>query len=238
MIKEVEFLVLAGGQGERMKSITGQSIPKCALPVRYGIRGIDVILNQLDLIKADATFGSNNHFYQYEEIIKGTNHRMLWQKPGGITQAVLQTGNRILIIASDCIFPFEQLRRMIEQHQQGTISWAVTKYKSPLMSDYAGCDVVNNNIIGRSNDSIIRSPTMVIDFEVLKPFVYDAEKEDLYYTVMRRVEKENLSRVVNGQKSILNAFFLDGPIMDYGTPDRLKETGRALDDLLHPKSNE
>ena len=135
MTKEVEFLVLAGGQGERMKSITGQSIPKGALPVRYGIRGIDVILNQLDLIKADATFSSDNHFYQYEKIVNATNHRMLWQKPGGVTQAVLQTGNRVIIIASDCIFPFEQLRRMIERHQPGTISWAVTKHKSPLRSE-------------------------------------------------------------------------------------------------------
>jgi NDP-sugar pyrophosphorylase family protein len=235
MAKEVEFLVLAGGLGERLKSITEQSIPKYLLPLRHNTRGIDVILDQLDSIKTGSTFISNNYFYQCEEIIKETNHRMLWQKPGGITQAVLQTGNRVIIIASDCIFPFEQLKRMVEEHQPGTISWAVTKHKSPLMSDYAGCDVINNNIIGRSNNSIIRSPTMIIDPEILKPFVYDTEKEDLYYTVMQRVENENLKRISKGQRSILNAFYLDGPIMDYGTPDRLKETGRILDDLLYPR---
>lgn len=235
MSKEVEFLVLAGGMGERLKSITGQSIPKYKVPIRHDICGIDIILDELDKIKAEATFSSNSHVYQCEEIISSTNHRLLWQKPGGITQAVLQTGNRVLLIANDCIFPYEQLRKMIEKHQPGTISWAVTTHQTPLMDDYAGCDIVNSNIIGRTDKSIIRSPTMIVDPEVLKPFVKDVAKDDFYFTVMQKVEKENYERVKNGQRSILNAFFLNGPIMDYGTPDRLEETGKILDVLLHPK---
>lgn len=235
MTKEIEFLVLAGGLGERMKSVTGQSIPKYLLPIRHNLRGLDIVLDQLDLIKADATFISNSYFYHCEEIVKNSNHKMLWQKPGGVTEAVLQTGNRVLVIACDCIFPYEQLRTMIEQHQPGTITWAVTRHKSPLMSEYAGCDIVDGRIIGRSNMFIIRSPTMIVEPDVLKPFVNNDKKEDLYYTVMERVEKENLKRLKNGQRSILNAFYLNGPIMDYGKPDRLIITGKILDNLLHPK---
>jgi len=235
MSKETEFMVLAGGQGKRLKDITEQTIPKCEVQIQNGVRGIDIILSQLNGIGVNATFSSNNYFYKYQHLLENTDHHMLWQKPGGITQAVLQTRNRVLTIASDCIFPFEQLLKMVEIHRPGTITWAITKHRLPSMSEYEGCDVTNGNIVGRNDTSIIRSPTIIADFDILRSFVENPETDDLYCTVLRRAEEENLRRLTNGQTSILNAFFLNGPIIDYGTPQRLDEAANILERVLHPQ---
>lgn len=78
-----EILVMAAGFGKRLESITGGNVPKAAVPIQHGIRGIDVFLNQLNQAHLEATFSSREYYPWYEREIRGTPHRMLWQRPGG-----------------------------------------------------------------------------------------------------------------------------------------------------------
>lgn len=235
MPKIPELLVLGGGLGTRLWNITEGTIPKCEIPIRHDIRGIDILMQGLLRICMDATFSADRYFYHYAGFLSGTSHRLLWQKPGGTVEAVLQTGNTVLSITPDCIFDATEISRMVAAHIPGTITWAVTKNKMPMMDQYIGMDLVGNAIVGRTNREIIRSPLMILEPEIIKQFRAPSDRpegEDLFSDVMPRIEQENARRVKEKKPSILNAFLLDSPILDFGTPERLKLATEVLDEIV------
>lgn len=235
MPKIPELLVLGGGLGTRLWNITGGTVPKCEIPIRHDVRGVDILLQGLQQTGMEATFSADRYFYRYASFLAGTSHRLLWQKPGGIVEAVLQTGNAVMSITPDCVFDATAIPRMIAAHIPGTITWAVTKYKVPLMDQYKGMDLVGNAIIGRTNREIIRSPLMILEPEIIKQFRAPSnrpEGEDLFFDVMPRIEQENARRVKEKKSSILNAFLLDSPVLDYGTPERLRLAAEVLDEII------
>ena len=61
-----EILVLAGGVGERLRSVTGSNIPKCEVPIRENLKGIDILLKQFEDLKVDVTFSADHYFYRYK----------------------------------------------------------------------------------------------------------------------------------------------------------------------------
>lgn len=163
---------------------------------------------------------------------------MLWQKPGGVVEAVIQPGGSVLAVATDCLFPFSDIPDMIAQHQPGTITWAATRHSYAGMDEYRGMDVLASKaIIGRGDQSIIRAPLTLIDVEIAKPFTRanpsQGEGESLYFDVLKRVEQENLRRITIGQKSILNAYFLNGPVVDFGSPKRLFQLRSQFKGVQH-----
>ena len=224
--REIETLMLAGGIGKRLESITGCNQPKCFVELQHQYTAFDYILEQLQKIGLTATWSADNYYYQYKNLLELTNHRMIWQKPGGIVEAIKQPGGTVLAIAVDCVFPYKDLPDMIAKHEPGTITWAVTKYSYPGMDNYRGMDITPNNaIIGRSDKSIIRAPVTIVDTELLKKFSSkppsQGEGENFYFDVLTRIEKVNKTRIMRGEKSILNAYFLTGPVIYFGTPARL-----------------
>ena len=236
--ERVETLMLAGGLGKRLEDITGGNQPKCFVELKHQYTALDYVLEQLQKIGLTATWSADNYYYQYQNFLEKTDHRMLWQKPGGIVEAIKQPSGTVLAIALDCIFPFKDIPDMISRHQPGTITWAVTKYPYPDMEAYRGMDVTANGaIIGRGDRSITRAPVTIIDTELLKEFTTSApshgEGENLYFDVLVRVERENRMRLVRGEKSILNAYFLSGPVIDFGTPARLFELKSNFEEVLH-----
>lgn len=219
---QIETLILAGGLGMGLREMTGGSQPKCFVELSPGYRAIDYVLEQLNRIGMTATWSADNYYYQYDEIIKTTDHRMLWQKPGGISETIMQPGGTVLAIAPDCIFPFKDIPDMIATHRPGTVTWAVTKHECPGMERYRGMDVLENGaIIGRTNKSITRAPVTIADTNLLVSYTRKApprgEGENFYYDVLVRLERENLERMKRGQSSILNAYFLSGPVVDFGS---------------------
>ena len=91
--------------------------------------------------------------------------------------------------------------------------------------------------MGRNDRSIIRAPVMLIDVDLLRPYTgrtaTSGEGEDLYFDVLPRIERENLRRIKCQQSSILNAYFLSGPVVDFGTPIRLFELRNNYQQVLH-----
>jgi len=220
--------MLAGGFGKRLENVTGGNQPKCFVNLQHEYRAIDFIVEQLEKIGIDATWSADNYYHQYEKVLKNTSQKMLWQKPGGIVEAIKQPGGNILAIAPDCIFPFKDIPDMVEKHLPGTITWAATKHSFSGMDAYRGMDITPGGaIIGRKDQSIIRAPVTLIDTHLLKRFTKQSpikgEGENLYFDVLARIEQENLERIKMGKTSILNAYMLTGPVIDFGTPTRFFE---------------
>ena len=232
MYKEnVQTLMLAGGLGKRLEEITGSNQPKCFVELQHNFRAIDYVLEQLNHIGIVATWSADNYYHQYQRILEGSGQRLLWQKPGGIVEAIKQPGGTVLAIALDCIFPFKDIPDMIARHKPGTITWAVTRHEYPGMDSYKGMDVLDDGaIVGRRDKSIIRAPVTLIDTSVMRQFTQKApargEGENLYFDVLVRLEQENSRRIKAGKSSILNAYFLSGPVVDFGTPTRLLDLKR------------
>lgn len=231
-----EILVLAGGLGTRMWSLTGGSIPKCELPIRHNIRGIDILLQGLLRIGLEATFSASHYYYRYSQILSQSFHRMLWQKSGGTAEAVSQKGNTVLTIAPDCLFDPTEISKMIEFHIPGTITWAVTDKKLPLMNNYEGMDIeARNAIVGRTNCEIVRSPIMIIEPDIIKQFRAPSDRpegEDLYLDVLPKIERENAIRIRMGKPSLLNAYKLNSYIFDYGTPERFRLLPEVINEII------
>lgn len=236
-IERIQPLMLAGGVGQRMWEITGGGrIPKCFLPIGKYNKAIDYIVEQLEKYGIRATWSADTYYYQYEEVLKGSEQRLLWQKPGGTTEAVCQPGGIVLVMAPDCIFPYQDILGMIKAYSPGTITWAVSCVILPGMEEYAGMDVLPNGAItGRSDKSIVRAPVLIADTSLLNEFRSKATGPDIFYDLLPAIERENAERVLNNQRSILNAYFLSGPVLDFGTPSRYFELtrnfGRFLDKL-------
>lgn len=235
--ERVETLMLAGGLGKRLEDITGGNKPKSFVDLQHNYRGIDYVVEQLQKIGIDATWTADNYYDFYKDALQDSDHRMLWQKPGGIVEAIKQPSGTVLAIALDCVFPFKDIPKMIAQHIPGTITWAVTKSSYPGMDSYRGMDVTETGaIIGRKDLSITRAPVTLIDVDLLKQFTSPpparGEGENLYFDVLVRIEQENLKRIKNGKSSILNAFFLSGPVVDFGTPTRLLQLRENFQEVM------
>lgn len=238
MIKNgIEALILAGGVGQRLRDVTGQSVPKCLVELKNGLTGLDYVNEQLGRLGLVATISADNYYYQIDKEFRNTEHHMLWQKPGGTVEAIYQPGGTVLIIAPDCIFPYRDIPKMIEFHRPGTITWGVTKHCFFGMEVYGGMDVRSDMAItGRKDKSIIRSPVMIVDNNLLRYFRVPndrGQEEDFYFSLMPRIEYENAQRVSRGKNSILNAFFFSGPVVDFGTPARLFELRKHFEEIAY-----
>lgn len=228
--ERIQTLMLGGGLGKRLKDITGGNQPKCFVELQHNYTAFDYVIEQLQKIGLTATWSADNYYYQYQDLLAtiGSDHQMLWQKPGGIVETIRQPGGTVLAIALDCVFPFKDLPDMIARHEPGTITWAVTRHSSPEMDGYKGMDVTPDGaIVGRKDKSITRAPVTIVDTDLLKAFSTvppsHGEGENFYFDVLVRIEQENRRRRLRGERSILNAYFLSGPVIDFGTPTRLFE---------------
>lgn len=69
----LKTVILAGGRGERLSSITGGLVPKCFVNIdgNSGVRGIDwldEVFKNLNL--TDVVFSADFYYNQYKEFIK------------------------------------------------------------------------------------------------------------------------------------------------------------------------
>lgn len=156
----LKTIILAGGRGKRLESITDGKIPKCFVTIDQfsEVKGIDhlhkiFIENNL----TDVVFSADYYYSQYEEYIKDKPYSMLLQKEnvgngGAVEQAIEEFGYKFqyLVISPDTFFSSKDLNTLIKNHKIGTISWAVSEKETLIMDSYFGL-VVNksdNYILG------------------------------------------------------------------------------------------
>lgn len=159
---------------------------------------------------------------------------------GGVVEAILQRNHPVFILAPDFISNLLWVPDLFAHHVPGSITWAVSSCETEKMENYRGSTLVDNAIVGRTDKSIVRSFAMLVEPDVLRPFVTEnknenVEGEDLFYKVMPRLEQENLRRIREGKKSILNVYRIPGRVFDYGSPERLSYLSKHLDVVLQPE---
>lgn len=215
------MIVLAGGHGDRLRRITGQGIPKLGVQIAPDLRGIDFLQRELHALWP-ATYSANDYYYWFQK----EGLKTVWQKGGGVAGDLIEKDHPIIILPNDCVLSLSFIPKMIESHKRGTLTWAITTQTHPLMASYNGCEIINGAIVGRRNLQTQRTPVMVIEPSVLKPFVQTGD--DLYFDTMPRIEAENARRLQLGMPSILNAFNTQLPCFDYGTEERLEALRKEL----------
>lgn len=160
----LRVIMLAGGRGTRLHSVTQGEIPKCFVyldksKTTRGIDYLDRLLAKTGLDPKNIVFSANDYYGQYQEKIDGKNsgYTMLRQfddvgNGGAVEQAVNEYGldYQYLVISPDTLFSSRDLNKIITEHKPGTISWAVNTYNE-IMSPYFGLVVERNGaVIGDS----------------------------------------------------------------------------------------
>ena len=223
-----ELLVLGGGIGKRLEGLTGCSIAKCALPISDSLTGIDLLKRQLSTL-GPVTFSVQHYFDWY--LRNSGGNRVEHQAETGIAQTLIEKDHPVVIIPNDCVIDLSFIPGMIESHKSGTITWAVTTWQHPQMLEYTGSTIVGGAIVGREATSVMRTPVMLIEPDILKSFIQPGE--DFYWKTIRRIEDENATRMQRGEPSILNAFITSTPCFDYGTPARLETLRKELHEITN-----
>lgn len=250
----LKTIILAGGRGHRLESITGGKIPKCFVPIDplLTVKGIDY-LNKIFIENnlTDVVFSADYYYLQYEEFIKNKPYTMLLQKTeigngGAVEQAIEEYGYsfQYLVISPDTFFSSRDLNNLIKNHKMGTISWAVGE-KTSIMDSYFGLVVKqsDNSILGDTKlnwwkhwntdgcKQYVKGAINIID-----PYIYMESTDifkrlckkrypiDLYWDILPLIEERNRRRVINNRQSFLQAYIFEEPIIDYGTPERLEFT--------------
>lgn len=153
-------IVLVGGKGSRLDSVTLGKIPKGFVEINKDktVRGID----HLDDILArngiqNAIFSTRNYSEPYETFVRGKSYIVFYQSKetgtsGAIEEIFKEHGydHQYLVISGDVYCHYLNIAKMLQNHIPGTISWGVTNLDYPLMEPYYGLVVEKNShaIIG------------------------------------------------------------------------------------------
>lgn len=250
----LKVLMLAGGRGKRLEEVTGGKIPKCfvSIDTEGRTRGIDHLHNIFQRLGIhDVTFSADYYYDQYEEFVANTQYNMLFQRPGGgnggaVEQAIEEygMGSQYLVMSTDTYFSAHDLKKIIDNHSPGTISWGVGK-EIPLMESYYGLvvDEATQAILGDTKlpwwkewdlsgtKQYVKGGIQIIDpivymesLNVFKRFCKQEYPHDLYWDVFPLIEERNRRLISRDSDSILQAVVFDDELMDYGAPDRLEAT--------------
>lgn len=183
-------VVMAGGQGRRLSSVTDDKIPKDFVELAPGIRGIDrtyQILERLGL--RNVIYAVNYYAAQYAADFsrrESLSPKLHYQKEGDSHGIDLKkiideygTDSQYLILTTDMYFEPEDLGAMLQGHKKGTMTWATAgtngvkemeEYRHLLSRDKVLLGFNNTkyrNRIQYSDDELtIRSGIVLIDPEL------------------------------------------------------------------------
>lgn len=132
----IRTVVMAGGKGTRLSSITGGRYPKDYEYINHQktIRQIDLTTRYLSELKLKDVVYSANHFLPlYEERFKGMGYKFNYQEPGinhgtDLKNIIEQCGTdkQYLILSTDTIFRMKDLKGLIFSHKKGSMTRAVS----------------------------------------------------------------------------------------------------------------
>lgn len=244
-------LLLAGGRGYRLTPITQGLIPKCFVNIdtKNQVRGIDfldAVFKKLAL--SNVVFSADHYYQQYEEFVSKTKYSMLFQRPGGtagaIEQAIEHYGLELqyLVISPDTFFSSQDLAKLILAHKPGQISWGVSMDVTQMETYYGlivengSNSVIGDNKLGRwkgleypDSTKYVKGAINMIDpvifmksLSLYKRFCKKGYPIDFYWDFLPFFEEYNFRKQERGFDSQLTAVVFENPIIDFGTPERLK----------------
>jgi len=225
-VERIPVVVMAGGHGTRLEKVTGMSVPKCAVTIKGERTGLDLLREQTSKLH-NVIYSASLYVDWYRE------HGIcdiMWHEDKRMVKELIEFGRPVVIMPSDTLLDASFIPEMIEAHKKGTISWAMTTRKHPLMEPYCGMDIINGAIIGRRDKSILRMPVVITDPEILKSHIM-TPSDDLYWDTLPRIEATNAERLQQGLSPILRAFMTDTYCFDYGTPERLETLRKELNEI-------
>lgn len=156
-------IVMAGGKGKRLESVTGAMIPKdfVYLDRFRGVRAIDYLHSTLQELNLNNVIYSANHYYsQYQKELHTTPYELRYQEEGDnhgtdLRKIIDEEGSeyQYLILPTDTYFSGNDIRKLLSSHQPGSVTWAVSAYNENLTEDYRALFVGNryNEVIGKRN---------------------------------------------------------------------------------------
>lgn len=186
-VNNLRVIVMAGGRGIRLESITKGLIPKDFIPLsKDGTkRGIDHTMESLNRIGLTDVIYSVNYYYDiYAKEFAGTKVKLHYQDENdshGIDLHKIITteggDKQYLILPTDVLFHPSDLRNLILAHQPGTITRGVSLYKYKEMEPYyrTYVDPTKKAIVGVdgspfqkkaptiTTEKVVGSPIMIID---------------------------------------------------------------------------
>lgn len=152
----------------------------------------------------------------------------------------------LLVLCSDMLLPWNALLNATIEHKKGTFTWITSSKYMPAMEKYYGLKVRPDGAViydtyltpeGRILDdgnlkTVSKGGSIIVDPELFiksmnkieltnKLNGYPEKQVDIFWDVIPLIEKQNQLRILNGEKSILNAVIGDEPVMDIGTPETL-----------------
>ncbi|MDO8618369.1 MAG: sugar phosphate nucleotidyltransferase [Candidatus Daviesbacteria bacterium] len=150
---EVKVIVMAGGKGRRIESITKGEVPKDFITIdkEQKIRGIDYIRSILrNLELNDVTYSANYYYGMYKEALSDTPYKLHYQQEGDnhgtdLYKIITEQGvnYQYLVLTTDMYFGSSDLQEMINTHKVGTATWATAHFQFPEMEPYR-CLVVDD----------------------------------------------------------------------------------------------
>lgn len=156
----LKTIVLVGGKGTRLDTITQGRIPKGFVEINEDktVRGVDHLGDILARNGiTDAIFSTRNYSEFYEEFVRGTAHTVFYQPQETGTSGALEEiferygyEHQYLVMSGDVYCHYCNIAKLLQRHVPGTISWGVTPLVYPLMEPYYGLvvDSESHAVIG------------------------------------------------------------------------------------------
>lgn len=153
-------IVLVGGKGSRLDSVTHGKIPKGFVEINRDktVRGVDHLNDILSRNGIqNAIFSTHNYSDPYETFVRSKSHTVFYQSQdtgtsGAIEEIFERYGyeHQYLVMSGDVYCHYLNITKLLQNHVPGTISWGVTSLDYPLMEPYYGLVVEKDShaIIG------------------------------------------------------------------------------------------
>ena len=178
-VDSICVVVMAGGRGVRLQSITNGIIPKDFVPISEDgkKRGIDHTLNSLSCIGLTNIIYSVNYYYDiYSKELAGTGIKLHYQDEndshGSDLYKIIEiegTTKQYLILPTDILFHPSDLKNLILAHQNNTITRGVSSYVYKEMEPYYRTQLDNERqvIIGIDGSPFQKRAPMTITERVV-----------------------------------------------------------------------
>lgn len=180
-------VVMAGGRGRRLESITNGRIPKDFVPIdrTEAVRGIDHTIRTLQAIElTDVIYSANYYYNMYQDELSGIGVQMHLQEEDDchgidLYKIIKKEGEdkQYLVLTTDILYKPSDIRNLLQQHRPYTISRGVSQHTYSEMEPYYRTHVEpNDNLIvkvdgspfqqeevGFPTEKVVGSPVLVID---------------------------------------------------------------------------
>lgn len=157
----------------------------------------------------------------------------------------------IFVLCPDMLLPWDAMKLAVSMHKHGTFTWVTSSAIHLEMDRYNGLKVREDGAViydskvtsdGSYLDTgglktVTKAGAIIVDPNLLVNTISSIESTrktvgeiDIFWDVIPFLERINWQRLDKGESSLINAVIGTDPVMDIGTPDRLKMVKKYLND--------